>query len=194
MASIDLDQRQFLGGHPPLEIERLFQAVVKLGGSHLHLKVGRRRSSASRRAAAAESRSAGRRGDGAVDLSRCSICKRGGSGSSTRTAAWTSPTRLDYEQKRWRFRVNVMQQLGHVGLVAMRGNNVIPDFEALHLPPSLADLCTLEPRDDPAWRASPARARARPLPRCSTGSTTATASTSSPSRTRSSSPSPTTSA
>ena len=28
---------------------------------------------------------------------------------------------IDYEQTRWRFRVNVMQQLGHVGLVAMRG-------------------------------------------------------------------------
>ena len=30
-----------------------------------------------------------------------------------------------------------------MGLVAMRGNNVIPSFEDLHLPPSLADLCTL---------------------------------------------------
>jgi twitching motility protein PilT len=50
---------------------------------------------------------------------------------------------MDYEQKHWRFRVNVMQQLGHVGMVAMRGNNVIPNFEQLHLPPSLAGLCTL---------------------------------------------------
>jgi len=34
-----------------------------------------------------------------------------------------------------------LQQLGHVGLVARRVNNRIPDFESLHLPPSLADLC-----------------------------------------------------
>ena len=49
---------------------------------------------------------------------------------------------LDVDGKRWRFRVNVLQQMGHVGLVARRVNNVIPDFEHLHLPPSLADLCT----------------------------------------------------
>ena len=48
---------------------------------------------------------------------------------------------LQLEGKRWRFRVNVLQQLGHVGLVARRVNNVIPDFESLHLPPSLAALC-----------------------------------------------------
>ena len=48
---------------------------------------------------------------------------------------------LDVDGKRWRFRVNVLQQMGHVGLVARRVNNVIPDFENLHLPPSLAELC-----------------------------------------------------
>lgn len=41
----------------------------------------------------------------------------------------------------WRFRVNVLQQLGHIGLVARRVNNVIPDFEKLFLPPSLEKLC-----------------------------------------------------
>ncbi|MDO4571151.1 MAG: PilT/PilU family type 4a pilus ATPase [Planctomycetia bacterium] len=41
----------------------------------------------------------------------------------------------------WRFRVNILQQLGHMGLVARRVNNTIPDFEKLFLPPSLEDLC-----------------------------------------------------
>ncbi|MDO4574379.1 MAG: PilT/PilU family type 4a pilus ATPase [Planctomycetia bacterium] len=41
----------------------------------------------------------------------------------------------------WRFRVNILQQLGHMGLVARRVNNVIPDFEKLFLPPSLESLC-----------------------------------------------------
>jgi twitching motility protein PilT len=49
---------------------------------------------------------------------------------------------VDVDGKRWRFRVNVLQQMGHVGLVARRVNNAIPDFEHLYLPPSLADLCT----------------------------------------------------
>ena len=142
MASADLDQRQFLG-HQPLEIERLFQAVVKLGGSHLHLKVGRppfvRIQDALRplnRQPVDDTEMAelifpmldlqARRKrifdqDGGVDFAHM----------------------IDCEHKRWRFRVNVMQQLGHMGLVAMRGNNVIPSFEDLHLPPSLADLCTL---------------------------------------------------
>ena len=48
---------------------------------------------------------------------------------------------LDVEDKTWRFRVNVLQQMGHVGLVARRVNNKIPNFEQLHLPPSLAELC-----------------------------------------------------
>ena len=34
-----------------------------------------------------------------------------------------------------------MQQLGHIGLVARRVNNWIPDFEGLYLPPSIEKLC-----------------------------------------------------
>jgi twitching motility protein PilT len=49
---------------------------------------------------------------------------------------------VDYGGKRWRFRVNVLQQMGHIGLVAMRGNIVIPNFEDLHLPATLGTLCT----------------------------------------------------
>lgn len=41
----------------------------------------------------------------------------------------------------WRFRVNVLQQCGHVGLVARRVNNWIPDFAGLNLPPSVEKLC-----------------------------------------------------
>jgi twitching motility protein PilT len=48
---------------------------------------------------------------------------------------------MEIEGKTWRFRVNVMQQLGHVGLVARRVNNWIPNFEQLNLPPSLEELC-----------------------------------------------------
>ena len=48
---------------------------------------------------------------------------------------------LQIDDKRWRFRVNVLQQMGQIGLVARRVNNVIPNFESLHLPPSLEGLC-----------------------------------------------------
>ena len=45
---------------------------------------------------------------------------------------------------RWRFRVNVLQQMGHVGLVARRVNNWIPDFEGLYLPPIMDELCKFD--------------------------------------------------
>ncbi|MBO7708703.1 MAG: PilT/PilU family type 4a pilus ATPase, partial [Thermoguttaceae bacterium] len=44
----------------------------------------------------------------------------------------------------WRFRVNVLTQMGHIGLVARRINNDIPELEKLHLPPVLYNLCKHE--------------------------------------------------
>ena len=51
---------------------------------------------------------------------------------------------LDVDGTIWRFRVNLLQQLGHVGLVARRVNSWIPDFEGLNLPPSIEQLCTYD--------------------------------------------------
>lgn len=47
----------------------------------------------------------------------------------------------DVDGTSWRFRVNVLQQMGHLGLVARRINNFIPELEKLHMPPSLYELC-----------------------------------------------------
>ena len=35
----------------------------------------------------------------------------------------------------------MLQQLGHVGLVARRVNSWIPDFDGLFLPPAIEKLC-----------------------------------------------------
>jgi twitching motility protein PilT len=51
---------------------------------------------------------------------------------------------VDVDGTVWRFRVNLLQQLGHVGLVARRVSSWIPDFEGLHLPPSIESLCTYD--------------------------------------------------
>ena len=48
---------------------------------------------------------------------------------------------LQIDDKRWRFRVNVMQQMGSLGLVARRVNNWIPDFKSLCLPDGMEKLC-----------------------------------------------------
>jgi twitching motility protein PilT len=44
----------------------------------------------------------------------------------------------------WRFRVNLLQQLGHMGMVARRVNSWIPDFAGLNLPTSIERLCTYD--------------------------------------------------
>lgn len=48
---------------------------------------------------------------------------------------------VDVDGVDWRFRVNMLQQLGRIGLVARRVNNFIPDFEGLFLPPTMEKLC-----------------------------------------------------
>jgi twitching motility protein PilT len=141
MSSYDLDQQRFLGKHQELEIDKLFRVVVKQQGSDLHLKVdlppyvrvnGTLRplqrgpiddeemvrlifpmiNMQERRKRIFEE-------DGGVDFAYM----------------------IEIDGKKWRFRVNVLQQLGHVGLVARCVKNTVPDFEGLHLPPSLAELC-----------------------------------------------------
>jgi twitching motility protein PilT len=47
----------------------------------------------------------------------------------------------DVDGVTWRFRVNLLQQMGNMGLVARRVNNKIPDFKGLYLPPSIDRLC-----------------------------------------------------
>jgi twitching motility protein PilT len=142
MSSVnEADAKKFLGKHQDFEIDKLFRALVKLEGSDLHLKVGLApyvRVNGSLRPLnrdpideeemlrlilpmlkLQERRERIFEEDGGVDF------------------AYT----LKVDDKIWRFRVNVLQQLGHIGMVARRVNNYIPNFESLHLPPQLEELC-----------------------------------------------------
>ncbi len=51
---------------------------------------------------------------------------------------------LDYEGQEWRFRVNLLTQLGHVGMVARKIEQFIPPFEGLYLPPIMEELCKFD--------------------------------------------------
>jgi twitching motility protein PilT len=137
----EVDAKKFLGKHQDFEVDKLFRALVKLEGSDLHLKVGLppyvRVNGALRplnrepidddemvrlilpMLKLQERRETIFEDDGGVDF------------------AYT----LKVDDKIWRFRVNVLQQLGHIGMVARRVNNFIPNFESLHLPPQLEELC-----------------------------------------------------
>jgi twitching motility protein PilT len=48
---------------------------------------------------------------------------------------------VDVDGITWRFRVNLLQQMGKIGMVARRVNNKIPDFKGLYLPQALEGLC-----------------------------------------------------
>ncbi len=136
---VEADQERFKKKREPLEIDKLFKALVKLQGSDLHLKVDRPpyiRVSGSLRPMNREPID----DDEMVRLifpmmderNRRIFDEDGGADFAYA---------LDIDGKPWRFRVNVLQQMGHVGLVARRVNNYIPPLEGLYLPTVLYELC-----------------------------------------------------
>jgi twitching motility protein PilT len=125
-----------------LAIDRLFEAMVKLNGSDLHLKVGQ---------------PPFMRVKGA--LQPLKYPKIDAEGMKKLCAPIMNPRHrkifdedggADFAHTcmvdgvRWRFRINMLTQQGAWGLVARRVNNTIPDFEKLFLPPSIERLCQLD--------------------------------------------------
>jgi twitching motility protein PilT len=140
MCSLSIEKR-FLGAHQELAVDKLFRAVVKLGGSHLHLKVG------SPPVVRITGRLRPLNSPPIDDAEMAELIFPMLDEQERRQRVFDDEGGIDFahtiqvDGQRWRFRVNVLQQLGHLGMVARRGNIFIPDFEHLHLPPSLADLC-----------------------------------------------------
>ena len=124
-----------------LEIDKLFRALVKFEGSDLHLKVGT--PPVVRVTGALRPLNRGPIDDEEMarlvlpliqhDAHRMQVFEENGGCDFAYS--------LQIEDKRWRFRVNVLQQMGSLGLVARRVNNWIPDFKALYLPDGLEKLC-----------------------------------------------------
>ncbi|MBN1912427.1 MAG: PilT/PilU family type 4a pilus ATPase [Pirellulales bacterium] len=134
------DRARFQGRDKEFEINKLFRALVKLEGSDLHLKVGLPpyvRVAGTLRALNRAPIS----DDEMVRLifpmfnerTRRIFDEDGGTDFAHSVVV---------DGKPWRFRVNVLTQMDHVGMVARRVNNWIPDFESLYLPPGLEKLCT----------------------------------------------------
>ncbi len=134
----DLEER-FLRKREELEVDKYFRALVKLEGSDLHMKVGRPPIVRVHGALKELNRPP-------IELEEMcrllfpmmskrhrKIFDRDGGADFAYT--------VDVDGVNWRFRVNMLQQLGKIGLVARRVNNFIPDFRGLHLPPSIEKLC-----------------------------------------------------
>jgi len=136
-----VEPERFLGKREELEIDKLFRAVVKLGGSDLHLKV---------------SNPPFVRVNGALrPINRPPIndeemvrlvfplieADKRRRRNFDEYGGADFAYALEVEGKPWRFRVTAFQQMNHLGLVARKVDNWIPDFEQLHLPASLEHLC-----------------------------------------------------
>jgi twitching motility protein PilT len=139
-ASIGVRSSQ--GGRGPLEIDRLFEALVKLNGSDLHLKVGQ--PPYLRVKGALQPLKAAKLDDEQMerlclpmldDRQRNILATDGGADFAYACVV---------DGVKWRFRVNLLYQQGSLGLVARRVNNTIPDFKGLYLPPSIERLCQLD--------------------------------------------------
>jgi twitching motility protein PilT len=134
----DLEDR-FLAKSKELEVDKYFRALVKLQGSDLHMKVGQP-------PIVRVNGKLKQLNRGPIDLEemcrllfpmmnkrhRAIFDKQGGT-----DFAYT----VNVEGETWRFRVNMLTQMGKIGLVARRVSNWIPDFAGLHLPPVMEQLC-----------------------------------------------------
>jgi twitching motility protein PilT len=125
-----------------LEIDKLFRATIKLDGSDLHLKVGHApfvRVNGTLRAL---------KRDPLTDEEMERLCRPLFTERTTkifeRDGGADFAHMVDHEGENWRFRVNMLQQMGHWGMVARRVNNYIPDFASLHLPPLMENLCKFD--------------------------------------------------
>jgi len=122
-----------------LEVDRYFRAIVKLEGSDLHMKVGQPPIVRVHGTLKTLNRGPIEIEEMArllfpmmTDRSRKIFDYEGGC-----DFAYT----MEVDGVSWRFRVNLLQQLGKIGMVARRVNNFIPEFEGLHLPPMMESLC-----------------------------------------------------
>ncbi len=134
----DLEER-FLRKREELEVDKYFRALVKLEGSDLHMKVGRppivrvHGTLKDLNRPPIELEEMCRLLFPMMNKRHRKIFDRDGGADFAYT--------VEVDGVTWRFRVNMLQQLGKIGLVARRVNNFIPDFRGLHLPASIEKLC-----------------------------------------------------
>ena len=140
--AVDDVEDRFLAPRQELEIDKLFRALVKLEGSDLHIKVHRPpyvRVNGSLRPmnrGPIDDPEAVRLVMPLLDAHRRKILDENGGVDFAHV--------VNVDGNDWRFRVNILQQQGHLGLVARRVNRFIPNFEKLNLPPIIEELCKFD--------------------------------------------------
>ncbi len=121
------------------EIDRLFRALVKCKGSDLHLKVGR--PPMLRVAGSLQALNRGPIDEDEMDRILYEFMNERNRKILQETGGADFAHIVKVDELTWRFRVNVLNQMGRLGLVARKVNNSIPVFEKLFLPQILEELC-----------------------------------------------------
>lgn len=135
-------EERFLQKRQELEIDKLFRALVKLEGSDLHLKADR--PPYVRVKGSLRPLSRGPIDDEEMVRLCFAMLDERKRAIFDETGGCDFAHVVDVDGVKWRFRVNLLQQLGHVGMVARRVNNWIPDFSGLNLPPVMEELCKFD--------------------------------------------------
>ncbi|HBT77768.1 MAG TPA: twitching motility protein PilT [Planctomycetaceae bacterium] len=139
MSDISALQERFVKKKKEFELDKLYQVLVREKGSDLHLKVDQPPIVRIR----GELRKLNRGPIDDEEMTRLILPTMDERNrkilNDTGGADFSHQCEVDGVP--WRFRVNVLQQMGHLGLVARRINNYIPPLEGLHIPDTLYNLC-----------------------------------------------------
>jgi twitching motility protein PilT len=135
---INLEDR-FLRKKEELEVDKYFRATIKLEGSDLHMKVGQPPIVRVHGTLKPLNRAP-------IEMEEmCRLLFPMLSKRHRKIFVDNGGTDFAYtvelDGETWRFRVNMLTQMGRIGLVARRVNNIIPNFRGLHLPPILEEQC-----------------------------------------------------
>ncbi len=139
MSDISALTERYVKKKKEYEIDKLFRALVKLQGSDLHLKVDR--PPFVRIKGELQSLNRGPIDGEEMARSILAIMDERNRRILDETGGADFAHTCEVDGVSWRFRVNVLTQMGNLGMVARRINNYIPPLEGLHIPPILYNLC-----------------------------------------------------
>ena len=128
--------------HKELEVDKLFAALVKLEGSDLHLKVDV--PPHVRVKGTLRPLNRGPIDDDEMERLLMPMMDERNRKIFAETGGADFAHGILVDGVRWRFRVNMLKQMGHMGLVARRVSNWIPNFEGQNLPPVMEGLCKFD--------------------------------------------------
>jgi len=125
-----------------LEVDKLFRQLIKHNGSDLHLQVGKppilriKGTLRELQMDAIDHETMERMFLEMMDDRAKRIFREDGGADFAHT--------VEYEGSTWRFRVNLLTQLGDPGMVSRKIEQMIPNFEGLYLPPVIEQLCKFD--------------------------------------------------